>query len=392
MKKKLLGLGLMGLSVLGLASCGDDSTYSYKYTYNVKVIDIDGEELLDHSFHTNEHSDMRVEIKDYTSLSGSDDLTTGFKVKSIAGSVIDNNYNLVIYENGVKTDLGIDSLYVDDGDEFVFQVECWNSVASGYGSLDENDILLDQAFYKYVKKEMPKVLKAGEAFDSSDYWTYMMISFMKNHSYSPALFNTNKATTAMKTSISKQSVSALTGASVGKYYYTARALGTDLSDFKDAYKTYLGTITEYGEYGEFTRPFDVSPAYTLGYSEYVADSVKTPSYIPSTEYGYDGYSWFVASTALFNEYDSNSFNLPLTDQGNLTSNACLLMAHAALNNSAKELADLLVTNYYDSETGYLIYQPGDENGISFESANQAYAGIAAYKVQRDKKIAANIFE
>ena len=68
------------------------------------------------------------------------------------------------------------------------------------------------------------------------------------------------------------------------------------------------------------------------------------------------------------------------------------MAHSAINSEAKALADILVTNYYDSETGYIVNDLNDESGISFAYSNQLYAGIAAYKVKRDKKIAANIFE
>lgn len=425
MKKKLLGLSVIGLAIFGLASCGSESKGSSalasseasssatassaasssvvsssaassgvvsNLNYKVKVVDIDGEVLLEKDLVSTSKNSVLTDLQSATTVVGYEG-TYGYSLSSIAGSVVDSNYYLAIYENDAYASTGIEGLTIDEGDTFTFQVECWNTVASGYGTLTDTDVLIDKTIYKYAKEVLPEKIAADTTYSGSNYWSYMTVSLMANNGYDTSVFNTASATDTLKNAVSSADVTALSGANFGKYYYTNRALGNDTSDdFKTSYTSYLEGLTGYASYGEYTNPFSVSPAYSLNLGDKVADAVKNPTYTPSTSYGYDGYCWYLTANALWKDTLSadDLAVLPTEVQANSVSQAALLLPYAAYNQSGAAIAKLLMDNYYDSTTGFVKYTAASDKGTNY-MIEQVYAGLAAYKVQRDKAASANLF-
>ena len=127
------------------------SSESVKPTYKIVITDIDGENL----------GSKDIELTENRSVF--DDLVANFDVNyttseygpylsSINNSVIDVNYYLAIYENNQAASTGVDGLVADENDVFEFKVECWNTLSSGYGTLDDYDLLVDKAIYGYMKQ------------------------------------------------------------------------------------------------------------------------------------------------------------------------------------------------------------------------------------------------
>lgn len=423
MKRKILGVVVASFGILCLASCGEEKanatttttppevdpgaeTRFSKATYTIEVYDIDNALV----------SEKNIDMETYPTLwEGlnnnftvvAEDTQYGHLIKSIDGTVIDPNWSLMIYENGIAAENGVDYLTVQAEDVFTFKNECWNTQDFEYGTFDEYDVLVDMAIYKYAKNVLPGKLEAYTSFEKSLPWELLSIYNMAQNGYDTNIFNVDKLTDAYKTSVIQANVADLPNASetpsdanYARWYYAARALGTDLTAFKDAYSTYLEGLTAYSSWGEYTLPFTLSFAKALELDSKIADAVKAPTYRASTEYGPDGLAWQYTGMSVYNEITKETLMKDLAattlnaSYSKSVSLASCILPYAANNISARDvefaesedIIEYLFANYYDSDT----YQFDLEKSAGDASSNQIYAALMAYKIQRDKKKAVNI--
>ena len=412
MKKKLLKFSALALALgLSLSACDEkeEETVVTKDTYSVEVIDIDGEVLLEKSFEKTENT-VLDDLNASTTVTGSNS-SFGFTIESIANSVVDKNYYVAIYENGEYASTGVDGLVVDNGDKFKFQVECFNTISSGYGTMDETDILVDKIIYSYAKNQMKDYLKntgsytalggfSNVAFGAADYWSFIGLNLMIQNKYDSNLFNINNVPANVKTDLEAFDTTTLSGAQFGKYYYAAKALGVDLTNgFKTAYQSYLNNLPEdYGMYSEYEYPFTLGISKNLNVTSTNLEKVIKTAYRADTTYGIDGLAWQVASLAQLTTLSTDELNaFEAKDYGNSISTALALLPFAALNVSpraevyqkdGKDLVEILIENYYDSENKIIKYNSEEATN---SNTPQIYAALMAYKAQRDSGKAAYIF-
>ena len=148
-------------------------------TYQIKVVDLDGEELGSATININEQSSVFNDLINNFAV----DYTVsdyGPYISSINGSIVDVNYFLAIYENGVSAATGVDGLVADENDVFEFKVECWNTISSGYGTMDEYDMLVDKVIYGYMKT---LDLSSSTTFADGSFWDLMTINLGKSNYY-----------------------------------------------------------------------------------------------------------------------------------------------------------------------------------------------------------------
>ena len=421
MKKKVILFALAG-SVLALASCtksgtttsgSNDVTTTKTSTvttsvttteedpvianYTVTVKDIDGEVLLDSlELSTVEGANSiisDIENAGYEVIS--EDSQYGLFIKSIAGSVIDNNYYLAFNVNGKPADVGASSYEIKNGDAIEFEVQCLNTVEYG-GQLDATDILVDKIIYSYLKNELPNCIKNDTTYASSDYWTYMTINALTDNLYD-FTYDEDIVSSDLKDSIENVDLSTLSGANYGKYYWTAKALGYDLTSFSEVYKEHIDSIST--QYSQYVTPFEIAPAYGL---DLTSDNLKTlvkDAQLASDQYGIDGLAWQIAALAPYDKYHYTILDvLNRRDESNCTSNALQLIDFAALNVNPREsdyeiegldLVEYIIDNFYDETTNLVKVYKTDE-GTNM-STNQIYAGLVSYKIQRDKQKAFYLF-
>ena len=421
MKKKVILFALAG-SVLALASCtksgtttsgSNDVTTTKTSTvttsvttteedpvianYTVTVKDIDGEVLLDSlELSTVEGANSiisDIENAGYEVIS--EDSQYGLFIKSIAGSVIDNNYYLAFNVNGKPADVGASSYEIKNGDAIEFEVQCLNTVEYG-GQLDATDILVNKIIYSYLKNELPNCIKNDTTYASSDYWTYMTINALTDNLYDFS-YDQSIIKADLKESIENVDLSTLSGANYGKYYWTAKALGYDLSSFSEVYKEHIDSIST--QYSQYVTPFEIAPAYGL---DLTSDNLKTlvkDAQLASDQYGIDGLAWQIAALAPYDKYHYTILDvLNRRDESNCTSNALQLIDFAALNVNPRktdyevegvDLVEYIIDNFYDETTNLVKVYKTDE-GTNM-STNQVYAGLVSYKIQRDKQKAFYLF-
>ena len=398
MKKKILKLGLIALG-LALTSCNPKGVEVKKYS--VEVIDIDGEKLFEHNFE-NTGNTLLEDLNEATTVTGYDS-QYGFSVTSIANSVADSNYYLAIYENGEYATTGIDGLVIDDGDEFKFKVECWNTKASGYGAFDETDVLVDKIIYSYAKNQMKEYLKntgtytakggySNVDFGTADYWSFILNNLMIENGYDRNVFNYNDVPANVKTDLESFDVNTLSGAQFGKYYYAAKGLGVNLNgDFKTSYQSYLNNLSsEYPAYGEYEYPFTLGISKKLDVTSTNLNTLVNTKYRADTTWGIDGLAWQIASLAQFVDLSTAELNaFEAKDYGNAISTALALLPFAVLNvnprgeaykKDGKDLVEILIDNYYDENLNIIKY---DSSSTTNTNTPQIYASLMAYKVQRD---------
>lgn len=101
-------------------------------------------------------------------------------ITSINNSIVDANYYLAIYENGEYATTGVDGLIVNDGDQFEFKVECWNT------ELDDIDRTIDQFIYSFMKKTVDKIYNNAKVY--YDYTLTSAILMMANKGYDSNVF------------------------------------------------------------------------------------------------------------------------------------------------------------------------------------------------------------
>lgn len=366
-------------------------------SYTISVTDIDGELLGSQNSYVNEYSTL------FEALTTKFDVnyTTseyGAYISSINNSIVDPNYYIAIYENGVLASTGIEGLVVDDKDSFEFKVECWNTLESGYGVLDSYDVLVDKLIYHYAKNHMVDSLSKAAAYSLSSYWEMMGINLMSSKGYDKNVFNANALSKEFIDNLNSVDLSTLSNANIGKYYYTMKALNNDLSSFKEFYSSYL-TNSLSATYSEWTMPFIMSPAKELDLTSDKLTTLISTDYLASTTFGIDGLAWQVTSLQLFDKYNTDILtNFTAKDYGSGTSTALALLPYAALNENVrnskyeadgKDLIEILIDNYYDEELNLIKVNKTDTDYNM--SSNQIYTALMAYKAQRDLNVSANIF-
>ena len=428
MKKKMLLLGLAGASIISLAACKNEkttttttnpvvtttvintttaidttttletTTEAKDITYTVSLKDIDGEVLIDNLELTSKEGSKSIlsDIEDAGYQVTGYETDYGFYLTSIAGSIIDNNYYVAFKVNGEDASVGASSYELKDGDQIEFEVQCFNVVDFG-GAFDETDVLVDKIIYSYLKNYMPTLIANDTTYASSDYWTYMTINALTDNlydfSYDQAIIKAD-----LKDSIENVDLSTLSGANYGKYYWTAKALGYDLSSFKEVYQAHIDSIST--EYSQYVTPFEVAPAYGLGVTSDNLTTLVKDATMASTQFGIDALAWQVASLAPYNyKYNYSMVNfLNNRYESNCTSNALQLIDFAAFNVNPRDeqyevdgldLIEYIIANFYDEETNLVKVYPTDE-GTNM-STNQIYAGLVAYKISRDKQKAVYLF-
>lgn len=365
--------------------------------YTVTVKDIDGEVLIDNlELSTTEGANSIVEDIEKAGYEvRSEDSQYGLFIKSIAGSVIDNNYYLAFSVNGKPADVGASSYEIKNGDAIEFEVQCFNTVEYG-GQLDATDILVDKIIYSYLKNELPNCIKNDTTYLSSDFWTYMTINALTANLYDFS-YDQSIIKADLKDSIEKADLSTLSGANYGKYYWTAKALGYDLTSFSEVYKEHIDSIST--QYSQYVTPFEIAPAYGL---DLTSDNLKTlvkDAQLASDQFGIDGLAWQIAALAPYDKYNYTMLNLVnKRNESNCTSNALQLIDFAALNVNPRssdyevegvDLVEYIIDNFYDETTNLVKVYKTDE-GTNM-STNQVYAGLVSYKIQRDKQKAFYLF-
>ncbi|MGM9970800.1 MAG: DUF4430 domain-containing protein [Anaeroplasmataceae bacterium] len=360
-------------------------------SYSIKVYDIDDELLGEKNLYVKQYEGL-FEALDANFEVEATNTNYGHYITSINNSIVDNNYYVAIYENGVLSNVGIDEITVDKGDLFEFKVECWNT------ELDEYDILLDKIIYHYSKTTLKTTLASSNSYTDSTYWqnmaVYMMLNAKDNNNnllYSQDLYTIDYSSN-YKNSVLNQDVSSFSSAAnYAKYYYASRLLNNDLTSFKDYYKAYLEGVNTYNS--EYVLPFTLSIADQLGLSEYISDSVKNTTYRASTAWGTDGLAWQLTGLALYtelNETELNPFTFEALDSAYSpdVSAALYILPYAAMNIDVRTLkntnnVDLiayLLDNYYDKSTKQFTTE---KLGSGDYSSNQIYASLMTYKVMRD---------
>lgn len=370
-----------------------------KFTFEIKVIDIDGVNLGSKKIPYRKYSNLWDALDDNFNVVASIG-DYGHYISSINGSIVDNNYYVAIYENNEFASTGVDSIIPDAGDVFEFRVECWNTLSSGYGVLDKYDVLVDKTIYHYIKTRLKEVVEGATTY-TNVLWEAMTIYLMSEardsngyNVYDSNLFKFSFSDT-LKSDFGLIDVTSLSGANIGKYFYTARLLNNDLTNYKTMYTSYLSTVTSYNEY---VSPFTLSPAYSLNLSSSIDNNVKNTTYRAATTWGTDGIAWQLTAMSLHTSLaESELLVLPTDNEGNATSAALRLLPYAAFNKNIrtvknsdnKDLIEIIFDNYYDSELNIVKYNVST-NDYNF-SSNQVYASLIAYKVQRDTRKVANLF-
>lgn len=408
MKKFLSLILVLVLCLFGVVGCNKkeepkpepdpEPTPTTYLNYTIKVVDIDGEELANKNYSTETYQTVKEALVGDLNCVGYDS-QYGYSVTSIAGSIVDANWYLALYENNGYAETGVDGLVIDEGDVFEFKAECWNTTASGYGTMDETDVLVDKIIYSYMKSYVKEMLEKSNDYSSGDYWTMMALSLMESNGYDANLFDASKLTTqAYKDSLNVTDFSSVNGANWGKYYYGAKALKKDLSAFKEAYKTYMEGLADTTTYSEYATPFYLSPAKALNVENANVTKLANTDYVAGTEWGLDGWNWQMTNLSLWKTYTLEQLtNTKAEDQGNGTSTALMLLPLAANNINArtiknaeeKDLVQILIETYYD-ETLNLVKWSKADTGVNY-STNQIYASLMAYKAQRDLGKAVNLF-
>ena len=379
-----------------------------KGTYTIKVIDIDGEVLVDDKIAVDKYANVYEAItkEDYNTVASMSEY--GAFITSIKGSIVDSNWSLMIYVNNVSSWDSADKIVPAKDDVIEFRNECWAAVDYGYGtSMDAVDVLLDKVLYHYFKTIMKESVEGVKDYTGSTYWEMLMIDLVKRSGMDTKVVDYNLTADLVK-QLEDTDLSTLTGANIGKYYSHAVVAKKLNSGFDAFYTPVLEGLTSWSEnYADYTTPFVVFPAASLNLGNKVPDAVLKEEINGSTEYGPTGNLWKALGQSLFNDR-SEALNLEdyliayegTYDWASNVDNATALMVASAFGVDArdtkvtyneKELdyVEYILTRYYDENLGFVkIY---DADTALQPSTNQIYAGLLAYKAFRYTGKAANIF-
>ena len=436
MKKKRLFLLTLGLAgVFALASCGDNTelddlkkeietlkeeknnletkkndleaknnAYKNGDCFTVKVTDFLGNTKTN-TFLLDEYDNVLDAVKANNEID-----VTGSWINSINNSFTDFNWSSMIYENGKSSYVGITDLEINPGDVFDIKFECWNTVESGYGTFDKYDVLVDQVIYNYAINKLGKNLENVNTWTGASYWDAMFIDLARRNGYDNNVFNKDVFNTTYLQSLTTANLNEAVSTSVNnyfKYYYNARLFDLNLDNLKTLYGNYLETITSYdmttSDYfaPEYTLPFLLSAAKTLGLEDKINANTKTTTYRPGLSWGPEGYAWFCAGYASYNtvtdqELEALSFDALETAYQKDIAISTYILAYAASNKNARTLKNSsdvdLIQYLFDEYFDYTTFEFDTEKLDNDASSNQIYAALLAYKIQRDKKSATILFE
>lgn len=395
MNKKLL---LVLQCVFLLVGCNGNENSSgleeeNKDSYQIKIVDIDGEVI----------GDKTIKVTEQTNVF--DDLVANFEVdytvsdygpyiSSINNSVVDANYYMSIYENNAAAATGVDGLVAEVNDVFEFKVECWNTVSSGYGTLDDYDVLVDKVIYGYMKD---LDLSTSTTYADSSFWDLMTIKLAKENYYDAKLFSFDNISGAVKNELPTVNYSTLNEAGLYKYYLYNKVLGNDLTALKEYAETYSTTINNYNYY---STPFAIAAFKGLGISNDNITRLTNLEISNDFQWGPDIPVWQYCTSLLYNEsLDTSTLTkcVETIDYGNSCSNSLTLQAFAATGVNVREsqyevdgkdLIEVLFDNYYNKDNNILEYTQGV---INTYSENQTIASLMAYKVFRDTGKKVNIY-
>ena len=394
MKTKFIRL--LGVLLL-ISGCSNTTTSSEQPSlpsYTIKVIDIDGQELSCKNIEYNENSSVFEDLKANFNVNYTMD-SYGPYLSSIDGSIVDSNYYLAIYQNNEPASTGVDGLTVKENDVFEFKVECWNTISSGYGTLDEYDLLVDKVIYGYMKT---LDLSTSSTFMDSSFWDLMTIKVAKDNYYDSSIFNFDDISNATKQEIESYDINNLKDSNLYKYYLYSKALNKDLSALKTYAASYIETLSD--EYNDYVSPFIVAASYGLNITSSKIDTLVNKEISTNLMWGPDIPVWQYTTSKLYkNDIDNSTLNLCVEklDYENSCSTSLVLQAFAAANENirdskyelnGKDLIEVLFDNYYNESTNILEYTKGELNTFS---ANQTIASLMAYKVCRDTGKAINIY-
>ena len=431
---KKLNLSLLALAgVLALSACKKEKENKTTDTgttpvttntgttpsTNTGIIPTTTEEGVDFSIkYTNylgETTEEKFNTKDYDNVlnalkSKFDVVESNGYISKINDSFKDPNWAIMIYENGETATVGVDGLVIDENDEFEFKFECWNTIASGWGTFDEYEILVDKAIYNYAINKLPNILSPLFTFSGNNYWESMSLYKMINakneygNLYDTNIFNANIYTENYVNAIKAYDVTKLSGNDYFKYYYSARLFDNiNLDTFKEKYTDYLKTLTEFESFGEYKYPFIISTAKTLGLESNISSAITNPEYRPdSSQFGPDGLSWLLTGMSSANTITDDDINLLKYDllensyskDTSLTSMIIPLVSRSLdprgyiKDSNERDILKILFDDYFDLETFKFTTEASDSD----YSSNQIYAALIAYKVFRDTHSATNLFE
>ena len=331
------------------------------------------------------------------------DGTYGKYINGINDSFIDPNWSIMIYENFVTTNTGIEGLAVDPGDVFEFKHECWNSVYTGYGKYDEYDVLVDKAVYNYLNTRLKNNLLDSTTWTGSTYWDCLIYYHLHEAEY-PAYFDINQDFYNSLADANQADLpNATEYASVNnyfKFYYGARLYPSiNLDDLKSAFNDYIKEYPAPAEYSEYTFPFMISMAKSLELNGDFANLDKYKEYLPKADqWGPDGICWMYTGLASVEDITDKLSNLKYEYLDNSLSKdvslSSYLLPYAACNanprqtSEDKDLIQILFDEYFDESTMKFT----TEASASDYSSNQIYAALVAYKISRDLNKACNLFE
>lgn len=379
-----------------------------KGTYTIKVIDIDGEVLVNDKIAVDKYANVYEAItkENYDTVASMGDY--GAFVTSIKGSIVDKNWSLMIYVNDVSSWDSADKITPKKDDVIEFRNECWAAVDYGYGaSMDETDVLLDKVLYHYFKTYMKTAVEGVKDYTGSTYWEMLMIDLVKRSGMDTKVVDYNLTADLVK-QLEETDLTTLTGANIGKYYSHAKVANKVSEGFNDFYTPVLEGLTSWSDnYADYTTPFVVFPAASLNLGNKVPEAVLKEAINGSTEFGPTGNLWKALGQSLFNDrseaLDLDSYMIAYEgtyDWASNVDNATALMVASAFGVDArntkvtyeeKELdyVNYILTRYYDENLGFVkIY---DNDTDLQPSTNQIYAGLLAYKAYRYTGKAANIF-
>ena len=420
MKKRLLFLStLVAFTLVGCSQSNGNTSETSNVISTSNTVTTTADEKFEVSFvdYLGKKETKEFNVSDYTTVLSaleelcdveSADSQYGTSIYGINNSFSDGNWAIMIYENGAAAPTGIDGLHIDAGDKFEFRHECWNTTKSGYGTFDEYDVLVDKAIYNYVNNKFKTTLKETTTWSGSTYWEDMALYKLINAEgaygklYDQSLFNADLLNTDLKSSIASADISKITGTDLFKYYYAARLVKDDFTEFKNTYSSYIESFTQYADFGEYTIPFVTSTAKTLGLLDKLSDDVKNTTYrADSSQWGPDGLSWQLTGMASLGDIPST--DLAEIDFAKLENSyskdvslSSMILPYAASNKSVRTLKNdksedvikYLFDNYFDEATMKFTTETSDSD----YSSNQIYAALVAYKIQRDTNKACNLFE
>jgi len=368
-------------------------------TYRISVYDIDNELLGDETITEGTYTNLFNAINDKFTVESSDNGDGTHWIKSINGTIKDNNWSLMLYVDGVESWSSADNIVPEKDKVYSFKNECWAAVDYGYGaSMDEIDVKTDIAIYHYLKTELKTTVESTKTFTGSTYWEMLIIDLYKRFNYDSSLLSFT-FTDELKASINNQDISKLSGANIGKYFTHAYIMGLVPEGFGTTYETQINAVKSFNSY---TTPFMLIPAAYLGTTSTNIDTLCQAA-LGNTSWGPDGNLWEITSQSLFADRSSAiTFTDYVKDWGNNTSNCIVLQATSAFGIDVRDTGTFgtfgeknldylsyIFDGFYDEEKMLLKWKATDTDYVM--SSNQIYAGLLAYKCFRDSNKKANIF-